>query len=177
MPPRVFHRLSPSGGKVRPSGQKGRCAFPLPGRDSAVPHGKGSESGRSSRRGGRGVPGERKRAATRRPEPPSAGGGFPLFRGFPTAARSGGGGKPVWPFPGRRFAQNLLTSPRSLAIIQRHPAKAPFRCPPPAGEGHTVPLRPGRGSAGIAQLVEQLIRNQQVACSSHVSSSTKTRMK
>ena len=94
-------------------------------------------------------------------------------RCFPAAARPRGGGKAVWPFACRRFAQNLLTSPRSLAIIQRHPAKAPpFCCPPPAGEGHTVPLRPGRGSAGIAQLVEQLIRNQQVACSSHVSSST-----
>ena len=86
-------------------------------------------------------------------------------RCFPAAARPRGGGKAVWPFACRRFAQNLLTSPRSLAIIQRHPAKAPpFCCPPPAGEGHTVPLRPGRGSAGIAQLVEQLIRNQQVAC-------------
>ena len=32
---------------------------------------------------------------------------------------------------------------------------------------------PPREYAGIAQSVEQLIRNQQVACSSHVSSSTK----
>ena len=33
-----------------------------------------------------------------------------------------------------------------------------------------------KGYAGVAQLVEQLIRNEQVACSSHVASSRKSQM-
>ena len=38
-----------------------------------------------------------------------------------------------------------------------------------------IPNPPKNQYAGIAQSVEQLIRNQQVACSSHVSSSTNRR--
>ena len=48
-------------------------------------------------------------------------------------------------------------------LIQRNPSRAQG-APLPVGEQNVV-------YAGIAQSVEQLIRNQQVACSSHVSSS------